>query len=148
MTINYQALAAEITADPLGLGYAALAGQDQQRANLINSTTGPGAALVALTSVPVQALIKAVQSNADWDLLTAAGPTFNSFQLLALISPLDCTNPQITAILSHVITGFSQTTKTAIAGAATKIGSRAENLFGVGTVVLASDIAKAEGRPG
>lgn len=142
---QYTALKTEIQNDPLTLGYAAqiAIGSDQGVANLLNALTGPGAASVFINNVTVQQLILALQSLSDWDLLTASGATYNSIQLLTLIEPLDCTQTNIQTLLTHVFAGLSAASKTALTAAVKRTGSRAEILFGTGTILVASDVSFA-----
>jgi hypothetical protein len=150
MPLTPTALAAEITNDPLALGYAALkaAGNDAAIAALLNAPTGAGSGSVYLTAVTVQSLILQLQSTADWDLLTASGASFNSLQLLTLMQPLDCSQADIRTVLTHVFSGLSTASKTALAAAVARTGSRAEVLFGAGVVVSNTDVAVALGRIG
>lgn len=147
MTI-YAALLAELNTDVMGMGYSALVGQDATIAALMNQTTGPGAGTVFYTNVTVQQLMYSLASLADWDLLVTPGASYNSLQMLAMMEPLDCSKSSIQALLTHVFAGLSAGSKTALAAAVQRSGSRAEVLFGVGTVIQASDIAKAHGRVG
>jgi hypothetical protein len=142
------ALASEINSDPAGLGYAALktAGNDAGIAALLNALTGAGTGTVFLTAVNVQTLILALKSTADWDLLTTSGNNWNSIQLLTLVQPLDCSQTEIQTLLSHVFSGLSANSITALTAAIKRTGSRAEVLFGAGSVIQNTDVAHALGR--
>lgn len=139
-------LAAELADDPAGLGYATYvaAGQDGDIEALINAATGPGAGTVTLASVPRDAVLlglspallsigdKSAEVKDRWGRIlgviqAADSLTINASNLamfgLAILDGL-MTQPQAEAIYRRT-------------------GSRAEVLFGAGSRVDTSDIAKA-----
>lgn len=143
--IDSTALASEITADPLGLGYAAqiAIGSDTGIAALLNATTGPGAAQVTLPGMSRDAFLSACLPGvialaglngtiqAKWDRLLGVAQAADSI-----------TAANIAAVLSMAVTDGVLTSQQA-AAIGVRTGSRAEVLFGAGTVVGASDVSMA-----
>jgi hypothetical protein len=146
--INYAELKTELTTDPVNVGYApyVTAQNDVQMAALINATTGNGAATITLPTM----------SNADFVL--AFAPYLSNVSGLSapkqlyyvdLLWPailqmgtIDFANANVAGILGQTVTDGLLTSAQATA-LNQRTGSRAETLFGAGTIVQASDIALA-----
>jgi hypothetical protein len=145
--VDYAALKQEVTADPLGLGYAArvAAGDDAGVAALLNAAAGPGAAAVA------------VQSMARGDFLLAIGGAYLALpnlsaavqakwdRILAVIRAADAVtvaSPLVQNLLALAVADgvLAQADVDAVK---TRTGSRAEVLFGAGTAVSGSDVSYA-----
>lgn len=147
MAIDYAALKAELEADPKNLGYQANInlGRDLAVADLMNATTGPGAETVALPTItkgqfllgiaPVGLTLpaKSVEIQAKWDRIIS---------LASSADIVDIGNPTVSLLLQAAVAD-ELITPEQIAAFSTRTGSRAEVLFGVGTVVRHEDIAKA-----
>jgi hypothetical protein len=146
---QYTALATELNTDPKALGYAAnvAAGKDGANANLLNALNGGGTGAVFLT-VTMQALLAALTSTADFDLLMAAGVVYNSVQTLIGLGPINFASTAMQAELTHlaVLATLSAGSKTAWTAAVSRAGSRAEVLFGAGTMITDYDVGHALGR--
>jgi len=138
------ALHTEFTTDPKSLGYAAqmAAGSDQGLANLINSVenppeTGP------VSSVGAEAVWECI-AIADWNALTTAQ---QQYVLGAVAFPtLNPANAQVSGAFSAIFSGKSGGTLARLQALATRNYTRAEVLFGAGTVVTTNDVALAFGR--
>lgn len=138
----YEALRAEVTADPVTLGYAGKT--DQQIADLLNATnTGR---TLARTHVDTWELIGAVQSGTP----SAAWPAPASKQesmLLAImgLSFVDVSNPNIRAIFGEIFpnSGNTATTRANLLALSTRAASRADEL-NLGGAVTALDVNRAK----
>lgn len=147
MGYTIQQLAAEIAADPKNLGYAAFSvnGNDAAVASLLNSLSGPGVGPVASVTMTrdeallafspalltITALSTALQSK--WDRILSA---------LTSLNVLDCTSAAVQAILTQAITD-SVLTQEQVTNFNQRTGSRAEVLWGAGTIVSAYDCSQA-----
>ena len=150
MAINLTALAAELNSDPIHYGYAALivSGDDTGLAALLNkardgSDTFP-AISVRKTDISADDLVEAIDI-ADMATITIGAQTW--LQMLAavpVVQLLDAAGAN-TRILSNLRAIFAAGTGTRsrINTLANRVGSRAEQLFGSGTVVADLDIAHA-----
>jgi hypothetical protein len=146
MPIDLAALRAEIQGDPRGLDYGphAVAQDDGAVADLINSTTGPGAATIALSFVSRDDFLKAIlpaflviptlpaDVQAKWDRIlnminAGAGVTINA---------------PVQALLAQAVTDGVLTQEQADA-VWHRTGSRAEVLGGPGTVVTPDQVSVA-----
>jgi hypothetical protein len=144
--IDLAALRAEIQGDPRGLDYGphAVAQDDGAVADLLNSTTGPGAATIALSFVSRDDFLKAIlpaflvipnlpaNIQAKWDRIlnminAGAGVTINA---------------PVQALLAQAVTDGVLTQEEADA-VWHRTGSRAEVLFGPGTVVTPDQVSVA-----
>jgi hypothetical protein len=138
MTFSVTALAQELT-NPK---YAALirAGSDQGIADLLNVIDPT--IIVPRGRVETWEILAATVRT-EWDALSA-----DAKQLyLTVISAgvVDTTDPQIRAILGGLFPAGT-TTRTNLVARLTRPGSRAEQLFGTGTVISSVDVARALGR--
>jgi hypothetical protein len=146
MPIDLAALKAEIQGDPKGLDYGphAVAQDDGAVADLINSTTGPGAATIALSFVSRDDFLKAIlpaflvlptlpaDVQSKWDRIlnminAGAGVTINA---------------PVQALLAQAVTDGVLTQEEADA-VWHRTGSRAEVLGGPGTVVTPDQVSVA-----
>ena len=147
---QYTALNTELTTDPLKIGYSAeLNISDIAVAGMLNATTGNGAATVNLPSLShddFAILIAPVVMN-----LSAATAALQAqwTPMLALLGGVQnvVLNAQNLGLLNALSTDFpNQLPASAVTSATTRMGSRMEVLFGVGTVAHWQDVAKAMGR--
>ncbi len=148
--MDYVALHTELTTDPLAVGYAAQLGKsDIAVAALLNATTGAGAATISLTSLTHDAfamLIAPVVMSMSIASAALQAKWTPMLQLIGGISSVDLT-PANLGLINALSTDFpAQLPATAITAVTTRMGSRAEVLFGLGTVVQWQDVAKAMGR--
>lgn len=139
MAFTLAALHTEITTDPLAIGYAGKT--DQQIAALINALTGPGAASIFRNDIAYQEIINAINS-ADF-----AGLSALQIAKLQLFQGqlLDATKSNIRTIFLGIFTGLTNTINS-LTALASRTGSRAEVLWGIGTVIQWSDVAASFGR--
>lgn len=147
MAIDYAALKEELETDPKNLGYSAniSLGRDLAVADLMNAKTGKGAESIALPTIskgqfllgiaPVGLTLptKSVEIQAKWDRIIS---------LASSADIVDIGNPTVALLLQAAIADELITSEQ-IAAFSTRMGSRAEVLFGVDTVVRHEDIAKA-----
>lgn len=149
--MDYAALHTEITTDPLAVGYASplAAMNDNAVAALLNAVTGVGAATITLLSLSHDALATLIApvtmnlSIASTILQTKWAP------MLTLIGGISSfqTTPQNMGMLNALSADFpTQLPANAITAATTRIGSRAEILFGVNTIIDWQYVAVAMGR--
>jgi hypothetical protein len=149
--MDYTALKTELTTDPKSLGYAPLltATNDAGCAALLNATTGNGAATVNLPSLTHDqfALLIAPVVMALGSATTALQTKWTPMlQLLGGVQTV-MLNQTVMGLINALSAGFpTQLPASAITAATTKTGSRAEVLFGAGTVIQWTDIAHAMGR--
>lgn len=143
------ALHAELTTDPMSVGYASAlsAGNDAHCAAMLNALTGPGAGNVTLSSMShdefalmiAPAVFALGQSTQT--LQTKWTPMLN---LISGVTTVDL-NPSILGIVGQLVTDGLMA-QAQIDDGITRPGSRAEILWGVGTVVQWIDVAHAMGR--
>lgn len=146
MPMDHAALKAEIEADPKGLGYAAKvrAGDDAGLAGLLNARTGPGAGPVALASVSRDEFLRALRP-AYLKLPTKDDPTQAKWD--RILAPINSGGPvtvdaTTVDLLAAAVSDGILTAPEAEA-AWHRVGSRAEVLFGAGTVASNTDISFA-----
>jgi hypothetical protein len=144
------ALTSELTNDPLKIGYSAeLNISDIAVAGMLNATTGNGAATITIPSLThdefatlIAPVVMAIGSasaalQAQWTPMLNLISGINVFQ----------TTPQNMGMLNALSADFpNQLTASAITAATTRMGSRAEILFGIGTTIAWQDVAQALGR--
>lgn len=134
-------LITELKTDPLSLGYAALISADNIAAlsALLNSRSGQGTGPVAgdtLNAVQFRDLI----DPTDAGNMLASATTALVFHVGAL--DVDVGNPKRQAILNTILSQYSATLAN-VQATYTRTGSRAEVLWGNGTIVSDSDIESA-----
>src|SRR5437588_11027519 len=141
MSINYTTLANEINGDPLSLGYVTpkVNGNDQAVANLLNALTGPGAASIFRNDIQAKEIINAIVA-ADFAALTAL--QLQKLQVMTAQGVLDATVANIRTIFLAIFSGMTNTVN-ALTTLASRTGSRAEVLFGTGTVITPTDVSFA-----
>lgn len=142
--MDYEALKDELENDPEDLGYAPLvsSGAHLDLANLLNE---PGAGpvsvevmskndfLLAITPVLLRLPGKTAAVQAKWDRILALARAAESFHV---------NDPRVVNLLDLAVSdGILEQGE--VNAMKTKTGSRAEVLFGIGSVVSHSDIANA-----
>ena len=154
--MDYATLKAELTTDPLGLGYAStLPTSDIATAALINATTGKGAGTIRVPSFSRGELLALLVPLEDQlsSGINVSGAAFSQLVLAKWSGRFDALrsgDPQIPTTLilpllnSAVADGL--TTATYITQITNRVCSRAEILFGAGTVIQHKDISIAVGR--
>ena len=154
--MDYTLLKTELTTDPLGLGYAStLPTSDIATASLLNSLTGKGTATITIPLFSRGELLALLIPLEDQ---LSSGVTISNTALTQLVlnkwsGRFDALRSGDTFIATNIILPLLNSAVTDnIATAAyitqitTRTGSRAEVLFGAGTVIQHSDISKAMGR--
>ena len=140
--MDLQELYDEIVADPFALGYV-VGGNwigDQAIADIMNDNTNGGASDVRRTSVPM----KEIFAEVVWpDFITLSAERQNCFKLITSTSVLDASSPNIIDAFVAIF-GAGSETLTALNALTLKVGSRGEVLWGEGTQVTASQVARAE----
>ena len=151
-------LKSELQTDPLAIGYGpyVTAGNDNACADLINALTGPGAAPITLTSQTKGAILLGITPALD-QLATGvnlanvvipaavAAKWQSRFQALAAGDPVMELSTAFMNMLAQLVTD-SLTTQPYIDAFTKRTGSRAEFLWGAGTVISQLDISHAFGR--
>jgi len=139
---SLQALHDEIEADPLGIGYKEQDGswkEDQIIADLINDPANGD--VVQRNHISPQEIIEQITID-DWDAITAAQRLYVS--LLPSLPQVDAIQNG-TEVRANLLTIFGPTTTTRanLIGVVQKDGSRAEVLWGEGTVISISQVGHA-----
>ena len=154
--MDYATLKTELTTDPLGLGYAStLPTSDIATAGLINALTGKGMATIQVPSFSRGALLALLIPLEDQlsSGVNISGVAFGQLVLAKWAGRFDALrsgDPGIATVVilpmlaSAVTDGLTITAY--ITQITNRICSRAETLFGAGTVVQHQDISKAMGR--
>jgi hypothetical protein len=142
MAIDYAALATEINTDPRGYGYAnpVNAGSDNGVADLLNQVRAtitvfkgrqdPSDFLDCFVAAEVTAL-----TQANRDLLT----------IILGVRTIDTAATNVRTLIGAIF-GGATTTRANLLAKFSRLGSRAEELFGVSTVITDQDVARALGR--
>ncbi len=150
-TTQITALTSELRNDPAGLGYSANveSGNDAANAALLNSLTGAGAGSVPsdpmardqvlLNLAPALITLASLSDTlqAKWDRILS---------VLQSADTLAIGNTNVQGLFTAAVSDGVLTSEQAAAFPATRTGSRAEVLFGNGTVVTDEDVAGALGR--
>ena len=154
--MDYGALKTELTTDPLGLGYAStLPTSDIATAALLNANTGKGAGTIMVPSYSRGGLLALLIPLEDQlsSGVNISGVAFTQlvltkwagrFDALRSGDPVIATVVILPMLASAVTDGL--TTTAYVTQITNRICSRAETLFGAGTVVQHQDISKAMGR--
>ncbi len=146
--IDYSALKNEIATDLKALGYAALvaSGNDQGIADLLNATTGSGAATVGLTSLTkdefVLGFAPAIYTNLSTLSTTKQQQWRDILNIINGATAVDLSTSNVQALLAQGVSD-GLITQAEINAVTQKTGSRAEFLFGAGTVISNSDVSFA-----
>lgn len=139
-TTDATALADELTNDPDGIGYAGpLADSDYNGLrDLLNERRA--AYSVFRENVPMGDIYGAV----DWDgdFLNLSAEQRAAFRLVTSTDTLDAVSQNIQDVFTSFFPGGSET-RTALLELVQRDASRAEHLFGVGTVITSTDIQTA-----
>lgn len=138
----------EITTDPVGIGYAAVTGQDQAQANLLNALTGPGAATITLASMPRDDFMRGITPGVIALASVSASLQSKWDRLLGIVraaTSVAVSASDIQALLGQMVTDGLMT-QLQINTFTQRTGSRAEVIFGSGTVIRAIDVAQSFGR--
>jgi len=137
VTIDSAALLSELKADPKQLGYRA-AGSPATIAALLN-TVGLSGETCANTAVSMDEVMIVLDLD-EWDALIQSRRDF--LIRVSYLASIDLSNAAVMAQLNKI---FPSTTKTAQAlnTMVTRPCTRAEALFGGGTVVTADDVVSA-----
>jgi len=138
-TFTLQALATELATDPLTLGYGA-ALTDSDKVAILNLRSGLGAANVFRSDVTTAEIINAIVA-ADFAALTTL--QISKLNLILSVSILDTTKANIRTIFLGIFTGMAATI-TALTALAQRTGSRAEILWGYGTVITEQQVSDSK----
>jgi hypothetical protein len=156
MPINYAQLTTELQTDPRSYGYAPFiaSGSDQTLADMLNlvRTGSNGGPAISIKRDDVQSseVYHALELS---DLVTNPGASqlqwFSATLLAAypiqLLNADGSSTPVRTNILALLKSGASAS-KTRLGALETRLGSRAEELFGGRTYINSADVARALGR--
>lgn len=133
----------EITTDPAAMGYAAsvTAGADGDIAAKLNAV-GAGAPFVVNREPISVGVFTALLDLTEFATLTQAQRDW--LRMLVAASTIDINNAVIKAALNGLFTQAAfPTTRARLIAALTRQGSRAEVLWGAGTIITAADVARA-----
>jgi hypothetical protein len=147
--VDIVALKSEISTDPKAIGYAAqiTVENDNGVANLINALTGAGAVTITLQTMTHDAFAMMI-APAVMALGTATAALNTKWTpLLNLVSGITTVHltPTVFGMVNGLVTDALLTAAAVTAGT-TRTGSRAEVLWGEGTVIGWRDVAAAYGR--
>lgn len=144
MLINYSQLATEINTDPQSLGYTPLktAGNDAGIASVLNTATATNVFKPTVTAADVQSALDPTE------FASLSSTQLNQLSVMLAGGVINSGVASVRQIVISIFTpsGSFPSTRAALAALAQRSGTRAEVLFGVGTVVAANDVAKALGR--
>lgn len=155
MAINYVQLKAEIENDPQTYGYAAFlaAGEPENIAAALNKlrdgTDGEAAVSVRRTDITPVELLEALDTR---DISNSTNTLVGAYLQALLVQPtIRLTNAngnanRIKDNLDRIITN-GQNSQTRFNALAVRVGSRAEQLFGAGTVISTADVGQALNPP-
>lgn len=137
--MDLTALKIELQTDPAGLGYGPhlLTGSYSPVVGLL--TAARAGVTVFRGVIPAYEVINATEP-AEWTALSAAEK--QRYQTLTGAGEVDVSNANVRAAFSAMF-GVGTATRAALIALATRPGSRAEQLWGVGTSVSAEDVARA-----
>lgn len=143
MSINYISLNTEVKNDPASLGYA---GKTDEQIAVILNTIGSGTAAdgksynIFRNDILPKEIVNCIEAT---DFSAATQLIISKLELLFVAAPIDATLANVRANFQNIFSGASATTKSALSAVAQRNGSRAEVLFGTGTVINATDIGIA-----
>lgn len=155
MAINYVALKAEIQNDPQTYGYAAFvaAGEPEKVAEALNKlrdgTDGETAISVRRTDITPVELLEALDSR---DIAASTSTLAGAYlQALLVLPAIRLTNAngnanRIKDNLDRMITNGNNS-QSRFNALTVRVGSRAEQLFGAGTVISTADVGQALNPP-
>lgn len=141
MPIDPATLKTELTTDPANLGYASpvAAGNDVTLADLLNQARAGATYQVYRGVVPSYEVINNTDP-ADWVALTAAEK--QRYQTLTGAGQVDVSQPNVRNTFGAMFAAGTAT-RANLTAMAVRQASRAEILFGTGTVVTVADISFA-----
>lgn len=149
-------LNSELTTDPMGMGYAAYVGvSDNTLADMLNSLTSKGAATIQLVNVSKGALLLSSvpltdQLAAGLTLSGSAIPSATQQKWISRFDALRSADPVLE--VSQMMPLLESAVQDGIASSAwvtavtTRTGSRAEVLWGAGTVITPVQILQSIGK--
>ena len=141
--IDYVALATELIKDPLKVGYAPLiaSGSDTDLAALLNALTGPGAGTVPGDPISAADFVSKI---AAVELISLTSLQLTQVQIVTAAQQIKVAAPEVQKWIANTWpSNTAPSTNAALSALVSRIGSRAEVLFGNGTVISDSDISKA-----
>lgn len=145
MTIVLATLKNELLTDPKGYGYAAVANADTlaDMLNLVRATEQ-----VPQSSLKSSDIFQAIVPT-EWSAMVTTLAKFQYLQILVEVGSgtgrIDLSNGNVKAALDLIFpSGSSPLTNAALHALYLRNGSRAETLFGVGTVVTGADVSAAQ----
>jgi hypothetical protein len=147
MPINYVQLKSELNTDPNAYGYAPFiaSGADQNLADMLNL---PRAAIVMprpdVNPLEVLEAINVadfVAANAQTILMGSWLESLTQFQQIRILKENGSDTRVMTNLMRFLVNGSQSEVR--LRALASRAGSRAEQLFGVGTTVAHMDIAQA-----
>lgn len=148
MPINIQTLATELTTDPLALGYAALispgdghGSRDQSIADVLNLPRAGAPYVQKRDSIPAREFFEAINAT-EFSALTTVQLMRLSLIMQTYQGTLNPSGSNLRGILADIFPPGGQT-RAALVAMVDRQGSRAEVLFGPGTVIRHEDVAKA-----
>lgn len=137
--MNLTALKTEVQTDPTALGYAAYlaTGSLSPIVDLLNA---PRAGVTVFRGViPSYEIVNATEPT-EWAALSSAEK--QRYQTLTGAGQVDVSNANVRAAFSAMFAAGTAT-RAALVALASRVGSRAEQLFGAGVAVTADDVARA-----
>jgi hypothetical protein len=145
MSINYVLLKTEINTDPKNLGYAqhVLSGNDQEIATLLN-TLGASNETISREEISPSELVNNIVYS-EWVSTTTDQKTY--LNMVLATGKIDALNTNVRAGLLAMF-GTGTTSRANLIDISTRPASRAESLFGRGTIITNRDVAKAIARLG
>lgn len=134
MAFTYTQLRSEIQTDPAALGYAGKT--PEQQLALLNALPGPAGETVNVTGMTPQAFGQSMVES-EWAALTVQQCLY--LVMLALTGSINPNNATVKAGVLAIF-GAGTTTRANLSAALTRTCSRAEFLWGAGTVIGPNDL--------
>lgn len=137
--MNYAALKTEVETDPAALGFAPLVAAEnwQGCAALLNA---PKAGFKLPIGVQPSYRVVGAVKRSEWDALTAADKNYLTFLIQA--GDVDLSASEIRTALGAIFPAGSVSRANLLA-LVDRSGSRAEELFGAGTIIGYEDVIRA-----
>ena len=141
MAVPLSELKTELQTDPNGLGYAPLtsSGQTKATADLINTVQSTAAYLVFFPTVTSYAVHAAFDPT---EFATLAALSLNQLSVMLSGGLVNSASSSTRTILLNIFTGMP-TTRGNLAAVMRRQGSRAEVLWGIGTIVMQDEVERA-----
>lgn len=134
MAFTYSQLRSEIQTDPAALGYAGKT--PEQQLALLNALPGPAGETVNVTGMTPQAFGQSMVES-EWAALTVQQCLY--LVMLALTGSINPNNATVKAGVLAIF-GAGTVTRANLSAALTRTASRAEFLWGAGTVIGGNDL--------